>query len=196
MNRLVRQHLEVPEDRFVPLEKAITLARAGIPVCFVDDVTQTGDQFISTWADKPTPTTSFAALARTTTVNVACVYILADAHAKSRIERDAPLVRVCSMHTPNAAYRYPAFVQRNSTPLVPNAQALTDVLIAKFAPLLTFRVDDSYMHNAPTWASLGYKDRGLMVAFEGNVPDGSLPIFWATGPAHGAREWIPLVRRS
>jgi hypothetical protein len=196
LSRLVRQHLEVAEDRFVPLPEAITRAQSGTPVCFVDDVTQTGDQFIETWTKQPTPTSSFAALAATTGVNVACVYILADADATLRITRDAPQVRVYSMHTPNAANRYPALMQRSSTPLVPNAQSLTDALISKFAPRLTFRLDDSYMHNAPTWASLGYKDRGLMVAFEGNVPDGSLPIFWATGPSNGSREWIPLVRRS
>jgi hypothetical protein len=102
MNRLVRQHLEVHEDRFVPLPEAIARAQSGTPVCFVDDVTQTGDQFIKTWTEQPTPTSSFAAVARATTVNVACIYILADADATLRIERDAPPVRVYSMHTPSA----------------------------------------------------------------------------------------------
>jgi hypothetical protein len=41
----------------------------------------------------------------------------------------------------------------------------------------------------------GWDDQALLVGFERNVPNNTLPIFWSGGRFHG-RRWVPLFRRS
>jgi len=42
---------------------------------------------------------------------------------------------------------------------------------------------------------LGWEDQALLVGFERNVPNNTLPILWSRGRFHG-RQWIPLFQRS
>lgn len=193
MSRMVRQQLGVAEDRFVSLEVALDRARSGTPVVFVDDVTITGDQFMSTWTAPLRGGDSFASVAHTTALEAICIYLIATTEARDLIEQTAPPVRVFSTHCVDGTQRLASLRTRHPPPLVPEAPKLVDALLDKYAPQLRFRADDSYMHNDPTWAKFGYKQRGLLFALENNVSDGTLPIFWADGPT---ADWIPLVRRT
>jgi len=189
---MVRQHLYVPEDRFLNLHDALERAEQGTPVVFVDDVTITGDQFMQTWGAPARGSDSFKSVAANARLEVACIYLVATASARRRIEEASP-VRLYTTHCLDDSNRYDSLPRRQPPPLVPDALQMVESLLDRHAPTLRFRDDDSYMTKDAMWRKLGYKERGLLFGMESNVPDGTLPIFWADGPSDS---WIPLVRRT
>ncbi len=194
MSRSVRQQLGVAESRFVGLQEALVHAANGDPVVFIDDVTITGDQFLETWRSVLPNGDSFARLAqRRPDIAVRCFYILATEDARTRIETEASPARVVATHSLDDSHRYSSIAQRQPPSVLSGSPSLIDDFLMKHAPTLRFRPEDDYMTTNANYPRLGYKERGLVFAFENNVPDGTLPLFWATGPSP---DWEPLVRRT
>ncbi|MBK8940862.1 MAG: hypothetical protein IPM79_25400 [Polyangiaceae bacterium] len=189
ITRMVRQHLSVPEDRFLSLHDALERAERGIPVVFVDDVTITGDQFMTTWSAPARGSDSFKSVAANATLEVACIYLVATASARQRIEKEASPVRLYATHCLDDSNRYDSLPRRQPPPLVPDALQMVEALLDRHTPTLRFRDDDSYMNKDPMWKRLGSRNAASYSRNGSNVPDGTLPIFWADGPSDS---WIPL----
>jgi hypothetical protein len=191
VSRRVRQVLEIDDSRFLSTSAALAAARSGAPVVFLDDFAGSGDQFVKTWA------TSFDGLPSFATVHAAspfpCVYvnIFSTRDAANRIQFHTP-VHVHAAHILDVSYTYMGLPARQPTPHFDQPVPRVSDLLTRYAQRLEFLGDDAYMTHDPDWRVLGYRNQGLLVGFEHSIPDGTLPLLWATSRAG----WAPLVKRT
>lgn len=189
--RKARQILGVSDERFIEPRAALAHAGQGKPVVFLDDIVGSGDQFLRTWKRKYSMVAphSFQAAYAATRFVATYVCLVATTEGLSAVNTHAPAVAVSVAHVLDESSTVRA-IDTHPTLVVPDLQARVDALLAKYAPALVPAED--YMASSPSYKMFGYKERGLLLAFEHCVPDLTLPIYWSNGPDG----WEPLRRRS
>lgn len=184
LSRKVRQHLGVPEERIVETNEALASARRGTPVVFVDDFIGSGDQFISTWTMAPAGTSFAREQARTGFIAI-YVVLVATQTGIQRIHRDAPHVVISPTHVLEGRSTLQGiYAGRNDMEI--KVEALLDKYISRLTP------SEEFIANNPRYLKYGFKEKGLMLAFEHSIPDSTLPIFWSPG----TNAWSPLIERT
>jgi hypothetical protein len=182
--RKARQLLGVPENRIVDAPQALDCAFSGVPVVFIDDFVGSGDQFLSTWT-RQHGLKSFQKAYALSGFTAAYVVLVATRFGIDNIHRHAPSVGISPAHLLDDRSTLRGFWQGK-----PELQHSIESLLEKYVPRLTPAED--FIANDPKHLRFGYKDRGLMLAFEHSVPDSTLPIFWSSGVG----EWRPLIERN
>ncbi|WP_338500796.1 phosphoribosyltransferase-like protein [Delftia tsuruhatensis] len=181
--RRARQVLNVHEDKIKTTSEALSAAKNGNPVIFVDDFIGSGDQFLSTWKDRRNGY-SFEDLHSKVGFSAIYVALVGTDIGISAIGTQAPSVAVCVTHKIDDRGTLRG-IQASNPPLYDQI----DSLLEKYMPRLT--PHDAYMHKNQ-YLKYGYKHRGLFLAFEHSVPDATLPIFWC----RGTNNWEPLIERT
>lgn len=184
ISRRARQLLHVPECNIISHQAALKEASSGRTVIFLDDFIGSGDQFLSTW-NRRIGNTSFADVHSHNKFVAIYVSMVTTARGKEAIHDAAPSIAVCATHTiemPSTIYG-----QRKANP---HLALQIDALLRKYSPRLT--PSSEYIANNSSYRLYGYKNFGLMFAFEHSVPDATLPIFWS----RGTDNWEPLIERA
>ncbi|MGN6094279.1 MAG: phosphoribosyltransferase-like protein, partial [Luteibacter jiangsuensis] len=182
--RRARQILKVPEDRIVNRDAALEKAYQGAAIVFLDDFVGSGDQFISTW-ERVTNGRSFKFAQKATSFIPIYVSMVCLEKGISRIHQEAPMVALSTAH----------ILEERSTlngvmSISADVQARLEDFLRKYSPRL--KPNEPYIANNPSYKVKGYKNGGLMLAFEHSVPDATLPIFWSSGDVN----WVPLLERA
>lgn len=187
--RKARQVLGIPDGRFLEPAVALQHAAKSTPVVFIDDFVGSGDQFLSTWQRSYSATLprSFADVSRSVPFVAVYVTLIATDFGLRRIRAAAPHVAITTAHELDESATVRRLTANASFAIADVPSAIRDFL-EKYAPRLSPPQD---IAKDPSWIRYGYKERGLMFAFEHSVPDATLPIFWAAG----GRDWNQLVER-
>lgn len=183
-SRKVRQQFGVPERRIVDFPDALAHARAGRPVFFVDDFIGSGDQFVATWTMAPNGA-SFDDVYRRAPFTAVYVVLVATRSGIDRIHRAYPHVAISPAHVLEARATLRGLYAEK-----PELERPVEALLVKYATRLT-PGDDFIASNALN-VRYGFKQKGLLFAFDHSVPDSTLPIFWSTG----LNDWSPLIERA
>ncbi len=191
MCRKARQVLRIPQDRILDPAQAFSQAARGNAVVFLDDFIGSGDQFLTTWhtVRSPSAPRSFAEAYQNRPFTAAYVTLVATDYGLKQIGLSAPNVAVCAAHVLDETCTVRGLKGAAST----SDDALSGraiELLRKYAVRLTPTED--YMVKNADFKVFGYKERGLLFAFDHCVPDATLPIFWAPG----TNDWHPLVERT
>ncbi|MDQ2184814.1 hypothetical protein RBI13_06375 [Alcaligenaceae bacterium A4P071] len=181
--RRARQVLGVAENQIVTTSDAILAASRGETVVFVDDFIGSGDQFLSTWRDIRSGA-SFEEIQRTSGFTAIYLSLVGTQLGITKLRQDTPSVAICVSHQLDDRGSIWGLAQSNPVLF----QEISQFLV-KYVPRLTPR--DPYMHQSD-FLYVGYKRRGLFLAFEHSVPDATLPIFWCGGTTN----WEPLIERN
>lgn len=182
-SRKVRQQLGVPENRIVDSGEALASASQGKAVVFVDDFIGSGDQFISTWTMAPRGVSFSDVHARVGFVAIYVVLVATRSGLES-IHRQAPAVAVSPAHILEDRATLRGFYSER-----PELEAPIEALLTKYVGRLT--PGEDVIAGNPLNLRYGFKQKGLMFAFDHSVPDSTLPIFWSSGTS-----WSPLIERS
>ncbi|MEO6005221.1 MAG: hypothetical protein ABIZ04_09515 [Opitutus sp.] len=182
--RLVRQHVEIPEEQIIEPENLVSLL-LGLrdrTVVFMDDFVGSGNQLIETWR-RPYPTGtrrfSFEEVSRLK-LGHRFLYlpIVATSYGIEHIGKEAKAVEVRASHVLGSEYNclhadcriWPDHLKPNAVAVLRNASARAGI------------PDDEWT---------GFHDLGLAFAFEGSTPDATLPLFhW------NRNNWKRLVART
>lgn len=183
-SRKVRQQLSVPEHRIVDFSEALVHARQGRPVIFVDDFIGTGDQFIATWTMAPNGT-SFASLHANPGFIAIYVVLVATRSGMESIHRLHPAVAISPAHVLEKRSTLRGLYAER-----PDLEQPIEELLTKYSSRLT--PEDDVIAGNPLNIRYGFKQKGLLFAFDHSVPDSTLPIFWSSG----INNWSPLIERS
>jgi len=188
--RWARDELGIPDEKFVAPNIALDAAAQGGSVVFLDDFIGSGDQFTRTWTRpyRGTFPVTFEEAAATKPFVALYVALVAMKQGLESINQAAPSVAISVAHVLSEQSTIRGLL---SHPSFPDADlpARISAFLTKYTPRLR---PSNFMNNEKSWATYGYKDGGLMLAFEHSVPDATLPIFWCTGDA----DWVPLVKRA
>jgi hypothetical protein len=183
--RKARLSAGISEEKIVDPAEALTHAKAGRPVLFLDDFIGTGEQLLGTWErdyHARTPT-SFAEVYARSPFPAFAVTLVVTAQATKRLRDELPSVELFSTHELGTGHSCHSLVAPPTDPLIENYQnELRDFLARHSASLALKDHMRSYDH-----ALYGFHGNGYMVGFEHSIPDSTLPILWATGPAPWAR---------
>ena len=173
--RIARNRLDIEESRIVGLEEAIALARQQQPIVLIDDFAGTGQQIYKTLARQVNGSSLLDVSGPS--CNVCCITAAMTNSARQLLHQKAPNVSVFSGH----------FIKSTESSiwalLPPDTNPDVYALLNKYAPSLAV---PSY-----TDAEFGFNRLGLLLGINDNIPDASLPIFWAPGP----NGWTPLMEK-
>ena len=192
----LRDTLELPDERFLNPATALEQARAGRTIVFVDDIVGSGQQLMTTWKRpyRSDPPLSFEEAYAAQPFAAFCLAIVATETALSNIATDASPISVVATHVLDASYSIERLEAPAITPPIPDFPAALQAFLARHASTLTL---DHFLQTGrqPLY---GFHDLGLLFAIQGGVPDCTVPIVWAAGPAvsAGSQEWIRLVRKN
>lgn len=186
--RKVRQLLGFSDDRFVPLTRAQQLAIAGRPIVFLDDFIGSGDQMARTWERQSETGVSFASISQKQALDASYVALVGTARGCQRLNTDLPNLRLIVAHTLDQTQSIKSIP---SNPLMPDIDDIPDrveALLDRYHGALSLPAYLSTVNQR----KYGYSELGLLLAFDHSVPDATIPLLWASGPA----EWTPLARRA
>lgn len=186
--RKVRQLLGIADDRFVSLARAQDLAIAGHPVVFLDDFIGSGDQMARTWDRQSGAGTSFASISRQRALDASYVALVGTERGCSRLDAEIPALRLVVAHKLDQSL---SIQNVPSNPLVPdldNIPSRVEALLDRYHSDLSLPPYFSSVNQR----KYGYAELGLLLAFDHSVPDATIPLLWASGPA----DWTPLARRA
>lgn len=182
--RLEDRHISSPRD-------AILAYGSGKHLVFVDDFVGSGQQLIHTWRRnyrEQSPRSFAEAYAQNGTPSYyAC--LVAHGEGLSNIAAQIPKLSAYPAHEIGERDSFRTSLSRLRThPRTSTLSVEVESLLRKYAPRLEL---PSYMRQRE-YPVLGFRELGLTIAFKHSVPDGTLPIIWASG----GDSWVPLVRRS
>ena len=182
--RMARQKLNLPDGQLLdPGQLVVHLSRQteARPIVFVDDIVGSGNQFTDTWTREVVLEDGSVTSLETEAVRLNCHVFYAPAVCTavglSAINMRAPQVRVRAAHFLPSVYS----ANHPNTLLVPNEMR---------AELVPFIKRHSARAGISQFATFGWGDLALALAFEHSTPDLALPIFTAERPG-----WRPLVTR-
>jgi hypothetical protein len=182
--RMARQVLAIRQEQILSPEDAlqVILARGPQPVVFVDDFAGSGRQFIETWRREfpmaDGANVSFARLASIMNCVQLCYCpLICTEYAKTRIVSHAGDIILSPAHLLPACY---SALARDSVIWPEHLRTSA----ASFVRTASIRA------GIPEGDWRGFHDLGLALAFEGCIPDASLPLFYWE---HNG--WQPLMRK-
>jgi hypothetical protein len=181
--------LGIPDERFIEPSAALDQAISGSPVIFVDDFVGSGDQFLSTWSRvyRSAVPRNFLEAHQSTPFIAIYVTLVATDFGLARIRSVATQIAITSAHVLDESSTVRGLTSHPSFSIPDLATAIKDFL-EKYSPKLQ---PPDFIAKQESWVRNGYKDRGLLFAFEHSVPDATLPIFWSPGD----RVWNSLLER-
>jgi len=183
--RKARQVLGIPENLYKEPKDALSDAKDGATVVFLDDFFGSGDQFIHSWK-RPygiDPLNSFSAVHEENKFVAIYVSLIGTDIGLSTIQRSAPSVAICTAHLINEKSRFTGLEEYSQL------QKYFEDFLEKYSTRLT--PSEEYM-NKNSYLKYGYKNLGLMLGFAHSIPDATLPIFWSKG----TNNWRHLIERS
>jgi len=184
--RMARQALRIPEAQILPPESALNrlYSDGPRPVVFVDDFLGSARQFLATWERQVSvghgEETSFKEQAAEKQAGTFyyCPLMCTESGYVNGIAPACPQVIVSPAHFISSRY---------------NALAPDSVLwprgMRSSGPEFIRRASERAGIAESEWR--GFNDLGLAIAFEHQVPDATLPLFW-----FDKNNWKPLVRRT
>jgi hypothetical protein len=187
--RKARQVLRIPDEHFRDPAQALDEVVAGKALVFVDDFVGSGDQFIGTWTRqyRDASPKSFAEAHQKKPFVAIYIALVATEFGLENIRIRAPNVAVTTAHifdesvTVKGLTAHPSFE-------IPDVATAIETFLDVYTPRLR---PPEFIAKSTSWLRYGYKDRGLLFAFEHSVPDATLPIFWSPGD----KDWHPLLER-
>lgn len=182
--RKARQILDIDETRIVETNDAISAARTGKPVVFLDDFIGSGDQFRYTWTRHLHSGTTFESIQDENGFTAIYIALVATDFGVKAINSICPNVSLCATHILTSSSTIDGVFKDE-----PEVAERVDKFLRKYCHGLTPKED--YIANNSEYLAYGYKKRGLLFGFEHSIPDATLPIFWAPGP----NDWEPLIER-
>jgi hypothetical protein len=182
--RKARQILNVSQREIVSTKEALSHAKNGGTVIFIDDFVGSGDQFLTTWKS-PIGNESFEAVQRLSQFVAIYITLVTTDVGFDRINAEAPAVALCATHVLEKKSTVHSYVTAN-----PGLASQIDVFLRKYSQRL--QPAEGYIASSDDYRRLGYKMHGLMFGFEHSVPDATLPIFWSKGDS----SWEPLIERN
>ena len=190
--RRVRQEVGIQEENLVALEHALQGFIAGRPVVFIDDIVGSGQQMYNTWT-RFVPNCafgSFQAVANAVpSLKAQYVCLAATQKGLDMLRQKIPSLSVHAAHILQKRDEFRIALRRlPEHPCACSLIADAESLLRKYGSNLDV---PPYMDDHEQRA-FGFNRLGLTIAFQHCIPDATLPIFWANGPAG----WTPLMRRS
>jgi len=182
--RKARQILGIDENRIVDTDGAISAAKIGSPVVFLDDFIGSGDQFIYTWSKHSHSGSTFETIQAQNGFSAIYIALVATDYGAKAIYEKCPRVSLCVTHV----LKPPSTIEGAFGEEQETAERITDFL-QKYCTRLTPR--EEYIAKNIDYLVYGYKRRGLLFGFEHSIPDATLPIFWSPGE----NKWEPLIER-
>jgi len=181
-SRMSRQILEVPEEQVLNPEEALLALLSGQnrPIVFVDDFVGSGEQFIKTWEREwqipKCGTMSFQKMYELNGGDFYYCNLVCTSYGARRISSRCPGVEIGAAH------------------LLPDTYNMLHPKCPFWPDDLRPSVKD-FIYNTSIRAGVedcwrGFYNLGLALAFEGSVPDATLPIFYSTN-----NNWRPLIKR-
>lgn len=188
--RKLRQIFGFADTRFASPEDALSMARTGRPIVFLDDFVGSGDQFVKTWSREygSSSPKSFAEAYATRPFTAYYLALVSTEVGAARLAQDTPCIALQVNHIVSSAYGISNAPRSAFVPDIDDLpRRVEDLLQRSEARLLVPR----YL-NTTGGRKYGYKGLALQLAFEHSTPDATLPIFWA----EAGMGWTPLVRRT
>lgn len=186
--RKVRQLLGIGDDRFVSLARAHQLATAGRPVVFLDDFVGSGDQMARTWERQSEAGVTFSSIAQHQALDASYVALVGTEPGCQRLGTDLPALRLVVAHTLDQSQSIKSIPSNPLMPDIDDIPARVEALLDRYHGALSLPAYLSTVNQR----KYGYSELGLLLAFDHSVPDATIPLLWANGPA----DWTPLARRA
>jgi len=186
--RKVRQLLGFSDDRFVPLARAHQLAIAGRPIVLLDDFIGSGDQMARTWERLSETGASFASIAQQQALDASYVALVGTARGCQRLSSDLPNLRLVVAHALDQTQSIRSIPSNPLMPDIDDIPGRVEALLERYHGGLSLPAYLSTVRQR----KYGYSELGLLLAFDHSVPDATIPLLWANGPA----DWTPLARRA